>query len=157
MAAVVLFLLEILERRTVWLFRLFVRKPAVTKPGTIEEEVEPSTQTVHALPRILPRAVRKAAVRQPSLTTAADQPKPATSTLPTTGQPGKTVPEADSGKSTLDAFREASAPSAAGEKTPDSMVTSRSGFMASWIASAAHTAVPSNSFTLAMTLNASAT
>lgn len=105
--AVVLFLLEILERRTGWLFRLFVRRPAMIEPDAADEEIEPTTSKQRALPRLLRRAVRKAAARKLSAPTAGTEPQPTVKTPPAPAQKETAIPGSDSGQSTLDVFREA--------------------------------------------------
>ena len=85
--ATVLFLLEILERRTGWPSRLFTRQAPVAQPADAEESAAAPAPTVPARKPFYPWLIRKG--RQPIVAPAA---VPAKSTPPRTSAPGAPAP-----------------------------------------------------------------
>ncbi len=100
--AVILFLLEVLERRTGWLSRLFQRKAAVTQNA--DEESEASQPAVVRKP-IFPWLIRKPS--RPTSAPVAIKTKPAVTASPaaTISKPASDKPA--SGDSAIDSLRKA--------------------------------------------------
>ncbi|HXT11781.1 MAG TPA: VWA domain-containing protein [Candidatus Angelobacter sp.] len=102
-AAVILFLLEIFERRTGWISRLITRKPAVVPVKEEKTASVPSRAPEPALSRILRKRQQKTRSPAPATeeTAVRAQPKPPES-------PAPQIPAKPSSPgSSLDAFREA--------------------------------------------------
>jgi hypothetical protein len=104
--AVVVFLLEILERRTGWLFKLFAAKRFMTEPVSAEESEAVTGQSESSLVALLRRATHRSAKREAKspIVTAKVSP-PGSSVAPAKAEP--VIPAASSSESTFDALREA--------------------------------------------------
>jgi len=105
-AAILLFLLEILERRTGWLFGLFARKPLASEPVAAEESGPASRQPLPALSTILRHAVSKSVARK-VLTPSATGKSPLPETSLAKAKPKPAIPTAAPTESTIDAMRQA--------------------------------------------------